>query len=101
MPGGPCSSTPLTWRMPRRSTTDGGNTRDANARRKIASNCASRPPMPSRSKLTSLCLNSCGVAPPRCPLMEMPAPADASHASHMQCKCARAGSWPWSVHLGP
>lgn len=60
-PGGPNSSTPRTWRMPSRSTTLGGKTREAKARRKICSNWLSRPPMPSFSKLNSLCLNSCGV----------------------------------------
>ena len=58
VPGGPKSSTPRTCLIPRRATTAGGKTRDAKARRKICSNCASRPPMPSFSKLKSLALKS-------------------------------------------
>mmetsp|Transcript_14489 Transcript_14489/g.35398 ORF Transcript_14489/g.35398 Transcript_14489/m.35398 type:complete len:373 (-) Transcript_14489:77-1195(-) len=57
VPGGPCRSMPLTCWMPRRCTTDLGKTREEKARRKMFSNCASRPPMPSFSKLNSLVLN--------------------------------------------
>mmetsp|Transcript_18438 Transcript_18438/g.48131 ORF Transcript_18438/g.48131 Transcript_18438/m.48131 type:complete len:280 (-) Transcript_18438:868-1707(-) len=38
VPGGPYSSMPFTCEMPSFSTTSGGNTRDAKARRKISSN---------------------------------------------------------------
>ena len=53
VPGGPGKRTPFTWWMPSRSTTPGGSTREAKARLKICSNCRSRPPMPSFSKLNS------------------------------------------------
>ena len=43
--------------MPRRCTTDCGNTREENALRKMSSNCLSRPPIPSFSNENSLVLN--------------------------------------------
>mmetsp|Transcript_1609 Transcript_1609/g.6266 ORF Transcript_1609/g.6266 Transcript_1609/m.6266 type:complete len:373 (-) Transcript_1609:100-1218(-) len=57
VPGGPCSSMPLTCLIPRRCTTLWGNTRDENARRKMSSNCVSKPPMPSFSNEKSFALN--------------------------------------------
>mmetsp|Transcript_20864 Transcript_20864/g.62363 ORF Transcript_20864/g.62363 Transcript_20864/m.62363 type:complete len:303 (-) Transcript_20864:1220-2128(-) len=62
VPGGPYSSIPFTCLIPSLFTMLGGNTRDANARRKMASNCLSRPPIPSCSKLICFDLNSCVVA---------------------------------------
>mmetsp|Transcript_14774 Transcript_14774/g.62375 ORF Transcript_14774/g.62375 Transcript_14774/m.62375 type:complete len:251 (+) Transcript_14774:1353-2105(+) len=53
VPGGPYSSMPLTCRMPRRLTISGGTIREANTRRKMVRNSASRPPTPYRSKLPS------------------------------------------------
>mmetsp|Transcript_63968 Transcript_63968/g.166317 ORF Transcript_63968/g.166317 Transcript_63968/m.166317 type:complete len:236 (-) Transcript_63968:358-1065(-) len=53
VPGGPYSSMPRTWLMPRSRTMWGGKTREANARRKIFPNSFDRPPMPSSSKLKS------------------------------------------------
>mmetsp|Transcript_974 Transcript_974/g.4388 ORF Transcript_974/g.4388 Transcript_974/m.4388 type:complete len:353 (-) Transcript_974:154-1212(-) len=57
VPGGPCSSIPLTCLIPSRCTTLWGNTRDENARRKMSSNCVSSPPMPSFSNENSFALN--------------------------------------------
>ena len=42
---------PLTCWMPSFSTSPGGNTRDANARRNISLNSVSKPPMPMFSNL--------------------------------------------------
>ena len=39
VPGGPCSSMPLTWLMPRSRIMCGGKTRAAKARRKMSPNC--------------------------------------------------------------
>lgn len=50
-PGGPYSSMPRTCLMPILRSTSGGNTRDANARRKMSANSLSRPPMPIAWKL--------------------------------------------------
>mmetsp|Transcript_21941 Transcript_21941/g.62282 ORF Transcript_21941/g.62282 Transcript_21941/m.62282 type:complete len:283 (+) Transcript_21941:1243-2091(+) len=53
VPGGPWSSMPRTWLMPRSRTTLGGNVLAAKARRKMLPNSLERPPMPSSSKLKS------------------------------------------------
>mmetsp|Transcript_11509 Transcript_11509/g.26199 ORF Transcript_11509/g.26199 Transcript_11509/m.26199 type:complete len:371 (-) Transcript_11509:200-1312(-) len=53
VPGGPCSSIPRTWLMPRSRMTWGGNVRAAKARRKMFPNSFERPPIPSSSKLKS------------------------------------------------
>mmetsp|Transcript_62701 Transcript_62701/g.149664 ORF Transcript_62701/g.149664 Transcript_62701/m.149664 type:complete len:226 (+) Transcript_62701:1018-1695(+) len=53
VPGGPCSSMPLTWLTPRSRIMCGGKTRAAKARRKMSPNCLLRPPMPRSSKLKS------------------------------------------------
>lgn len=50
-PGGPYSSMPRTCLMPILRSTSGGNTREANARRKMSANSLSRPPMPIAWKL--------------------------------------------------
>mmetsp|Transcript_5408 Transcript_5408/g.18801 ORF Transcript_5408/g.18801 Transcript_5408/m.18801 type:complete len:372 (+) Transcript_5408:694-1809(+) len=61
VPGGPYSSMPLTCFIPSLATTEGGNTLDAKARRKMSVNCLSSPPIPSVSKFTSLLLNRLGA----------------------------------------
>mmetsp|Transcript_87443 Transcript_87443/g.247958 ORF Transcript_87443/g.247958 Transcript_87443/m.247958 type:complete len:352 (+) Transcript_87443:838-1893(+) len=53
VPGGPCSSIPRTWLMPRSRIMCGGKTRAAKARRKMSPNSFESPPMPSSAKLKS------------------------------------------------
>ena len=54
--------------MPMRSMVAADTARLEKARRKICSNCVSRPPMPSFSKLRPFSLNSAGaLATPFCP----------------------------------
>lgn len=50
---------PLTCLQPNCSITSGGKTRDANARRKIALNSLSKPPMPIFPKSQSGLITDC------------------------------------------
>ena len=66
VPGGPYSSMPLTWFTPSFLTTDCGNMREANARRKMSENSLSRPPMPMSANEKSclkIVLRPCDSSP--------------------------------------